>query len=156
MSPSANSDDSSGEPPPSQGTFLCSLHLSILDCINPLYDPSPCFSLFSNENSGELHWCALCLFVFWPSSQLLVGCFLAVLKLAQNHHRLALAARRDRQEASAAPCKPPHHHGHLSLPNLSLGVHPSLEVRILPPSLSFTCSILDRIYMSLLPCNIIT
>ena len=155
MSPLANSDDSSGEPPPSPRTSLCSLHLSILDCINPLYDPSPCFSLFSNENSSELHWCALCLFVFWPSSQLLVGCFLDVLKLAQNHHRLTLAARGDRQEAYAAPCKPPHHHGHLSLPGLSLGVHPSLEVRILPPSLSFRCSVFYRIYMYLVPCNII-
>ena len=155
MSPPANFDDSSGEPPPSQGTFLCSLHLSILDCINPLYDPSPCFSLFFDENSDELRWCALCLFVFRPSCQLLIGCFLAVLKLAQNHHRLALAARQDRQEASAALCKPPHHHGHLSLPDLSLGVHPSLEVRILPHSLSFRCSVLDRIYMSLVPRNII-
>ena len=41
MSPLADSDDSSDEPPPSQGTSLRSLHLSILVCTNPLYDPSP-------------------------------------------------------------------------------------------------------------------
>jgi len=59
-------------PLPSQGTSLRSLHLSILDCINPLYDPFPCFSLFSDENSDELHWCALCLF-----------CFLAIFSVAR-------------------------------------------------------------------------
>jgi hypothetical protein len=63
-------------------SLLAPPRTSFSACINPLYDPSPCFSLFSDENSSELHWCALCLFVFRPSSQLLVRCFPAVHKLS--------------------------------------------------------------------------
>ncbi|OQU80331.1 hypothetical protein SORBI_3007G112450 [Sorghum bicolor] len=61
---------------------------------------------------------------------LLIGCFPAVLKSGQNHHRIAsaLAPQRDSQEASVG--KPPHHHDHLSLPDLWLGVHPSLEMLV--------------------------
>jgi 4-amino-4-deoxy-L-arabinose transferase-like glycosyltransferase len=44
------------------------------------YMTPPCFfSIFRLEYSGKLHWCTLCLFVFRPSSQLLVGCFSAAL-----------------------------------------------------------------------------